>query len=95
MGIDIVHLAEFHFGRTPSMSTDERLRHLEVLHAECRRLSDDQFLLLPGEGPTHNNNLRSDNHQPAPQNLWFKIPGLPVWDDLRRGRLPWTGCELY
>lgn len=51
MGIDIVHLAEFHFGRTPRMNQDERLRHLELLHAECARLSDDQFLLLPGEEP--------------------------------------------
>ena len=51
MGVDIVHLAEFHFGATPRMKTIERLRHLDVLHAECKRLSDEGFLLLPGEEP--------------------------------------------
>jgi hypothetical protein len=51
MGIDVVHLAEFHFGATPRMDQPERQRHLEVLHAECARLSDDELLLLPGEEP--------------------------------------------
>ena len=37
MGIDIVHLAEFHFGRTPRMTMAERVQHLELLHAECTR----------------------------------------------------------
>lgn len=51
MGINAVHLAEFHFGHTPRMNTAERMRHLDVLHAECRRLSSEDFLLLPGEEP--------------------------------------------
>ncbi|HTU24404.1 MAG TPA: hypothetical protein VMF30_03330, partial [Pirellulales bacterium] len=48
-GIDIVHLAEFHNSKTPQLPTDERLRQLRALHSECQRLSDDSFLLLPGE----------------------------------------------
>ncbi len=51
MGVDIVHLAEFHFGRTPRLSASERLPQLELMHRECARLSDDGFLLLPGEEP--------------------------------------------
>ena len=51
-GVDIVHLAEFHNGQTPRLPAPERLRQLRTLHAECARLSDDQFLLLPGEEPT-------------------------------------------
>jgi hypothetical protein len=51
LGIDIVHLAEFHFGETPRWKTAQRLRQLDVLHAECARLSDEDFLLLPGEEP--------------------------------------------
>ncbi|HEX4145489.1 MAG TPA: hypothetical protein VHY91_18430 [Pirellulales bacterium] len=50
-GIDIVHLAEFHNSATPKLATDERLRQLRALHAECQRLSNDSFLLLPGEEP--------------------------------------------
>src|SRR5262249_34997502 len=49
-GVDIVHLAEFHVAHTPEFIT-ERLRHLRTLHSECRRLSNDRFLLLPGEEP--------------------------------------------
>ena len=51
MGVDIVHLAEFHFGATPRMDQTQRLEHLEHLHAEAQRLSDAKFLLLPGEEP--------------------------------------------
>ncbi len=50
-GIDIVHLAEFHVGGTPRLGTTERLRQLRLMHAECARLSRDNFLLLPGEEP--------------------------------------------
>ena len=51
MGVDIVHLAEFHKGATPKLGTHERLEQLKVMHDECARLSGDGFLLLPGEEP--------------------------------------------
>jgi hypothetical protein len=51
MGVDIVHLAEFHRGPTPKLDTMERLEQLKVMHDECERLSGDGFLLLPGEEP--------------------------------------------
>jgi hypothetical protein len=50
-GVDIVHLAEFHVGGTPRLGTEERLRQLRLMHAECARLSGENFLLLPGEEP--------------------------------------------
>jgi hypothetical protein len=49
-GVDIVHLAEFHVAHTPEFVA-ERLPQLKALHAECRRLSGERFLLLPGEEP--------------------------------------------
>lgn len=73
MGIDIVHIAEFHFGRTPRMTMDERVQHLELLHAECARLSDDQFLLLPGEEP----NVHLGGH-------WISFFPKPVYWVLNR-----------
>lgn len=51
MGVDIVHLGEFHVGETPGLGTEERLAQLKVMHEECERLSDNDFLLLPGEEP--------------------------------------------
>ncbi|MHC4994867.1 MAG: CehA/McbA family metallohydrolase domain-containing protein, partial [Planctomycetota bacterium] len=50
-GVDIVHLAEFHRGPTKRLDATQRLNQLDMLHAECRRLSNDRFLLLPGEEP--------------------------------------------
>lgn len=49
-GVDIVHLAEFHIGWTPELRA-QRLELLKTMHDECARLSDDNFLLLPGEEP--------------------------------------------
>ena len=72
-GIDIVHLAEFHFGKTPRMKTDERLRYLELLHSECKRLSNDEFLLLPGEEP----NVHLGGH-------WISFFPKPVYWVLNR-----------
>lgn len=51
MGVDMVHMAEFHFGRTPRLGTEERLAQLQVMHEEFARLSNDEFLLIPGEEP--------------------------------------------
>jgi hypothetical protein len=49
-GIDIVQLAEFHVQHTPELNT-QRINLLRTMHRECRRLSDADFLLLPGEEP--------------------------------------------
>ena len=51
-GIQIVHLAEFHnrLGRS-RRDPVKALPLLKTLHEECARLSDNGFLLLPGEEP--------------------------------------------
>ena len=72
-GIDIVHLAEFHFGATPRMAMAERIRHLELLHAECQRLSGERLLLLPGEEP----NVHLGGH-------WISFFPQPVYWVLNR-----------
>ncbi|HEY1378786.1 MAG TPA: hypothetical protein VGF55_18445 [Gemmataceae bacterium] len=69
-GVDIVHLAEFHVPHTPEMSA-RRLELLKTLHAECRRLSDDRFLLLPGEEP----NVYLGGH-------WISLFPKPVYWEL-------------
>ncbi len=75
MGVDIVHLAEFHRGRTPRLKTAERLSQLKVMHDECARLSESDFLLLPGEEP----NVHLGGH-------WISFFPKPVYWVLNRGR---------
>ncbi|CAN5400062.1 hypothetical protein BH11BAC3_BH11BAC3_00810 [soil metagenome] len=50
-GIDIVHLAEFHYTAHPKGPDDQRLIELKALFDVCKQFSDDTFLLLPGEEP--------------------------------------------
>ena len=50
-GIDIVHLAEFHYTAHPKGPDDKRLLELKTLHDMCRKYSDSKLLLLPGEEP--------------------------------------------
>lgn len=66
-GADIVHLAEFHVGHTPDFVA-QRLPQLELMHNECRRLSNDKFLLLPGEEP----NVHLGGH-------WISLFPKPVY----------------
>ena len=51
MGVNIVHLAEFHYTAHPKGPDEQRLLELKTLFQECKRLSAGNFLLLPGEEP--------------------------------------------
>jgi hypothetical protein len=66
-GVDIAHLAEFHVNHTQEMNAN-RLSLLKTLHSECRRLSNDEFLLLPGEEP----NVYLGGH-------WISLFARPVY----------------
>ena len=50
-GVDIVHLGEFHYTAHPKGPDEQRLLELKTLFDMCKRYSDKQFLLLPGEEP--------------------------------------------
>lgn len=50
-GIDIVHLAEFHYTAHPQGPDELRLLELKMLFDMCKKYSDSQLLLLPGEEP--------------------------------------------
>lgn len=51
LGVDIVHLGEFHYTAHPKGPDSLRIKELKTLFDECRRLSKGGFLLLPGEEP--------------------------------------------
>jgi len=49
MGVNMVHLAEFHGDGHPQDPGPLRLPELQAIFDECRRLSDRELLLIPGE----------------------------------------------
>ncbi|UII19930.1 hypothetical protein [Fulvivirga ligni] len=51
MGVDIVHLGEFHYTAHPKGPDSLRLEELKALFDLCANASDNEFLLLPGEEP--------------------------------------------
>jgi hypothetical protein len=51
LGVNIVHLAEFHYTAHPKGPDEQRLLELKSLFDQCSRLSSTNFLLLPGEEP--------------------------------------------
>ncbi|PQO45776.1 hypothetical protein [Blastopirellula marina] len=66
-GVEMVHLAEFHVHHSPEF-IDQRLPQLALMHEECRRLSGDDFLLIPGEEP----NVQLGGH-------WISMFPRPVY----------------
>ena len=68
LGIDIVHLGEFHYTAHPKGPDSLRLKELSTLFDECKRLSDEEFLLLPGEEP----NVYFGGH-------WMQVFPKPVY----------------
>lgn len=50
-GIDMVHLGEFHYTAHPKGPDEVRLKELQALFEQCKRLSSKDFLLMPGEEP--------------------------------------------
>ncbi|MES2810738.1 MAG: hypothetical protein V4619_19035 [Bacteroidota bacterium] len=51
LGVNIVHLGEFHGTGHPKGPDSLRLNELHTLFQECEKESKDNFLLLPGEEP--------------------------------------------
>nr|WKN36080.1 hypothetical protein K4G66_27315 [Tunicatimonas sp. TK19036] len=53
IGVNIVHLGEFHGPGSPRGPEIKRFSELKLLFEECERLSTGDFLLLPGEEPNN------------------------------------------
>ncbi|HEV3120460.1 MAG TPA: hypothetical protein VGY53_01090, partial [Isosphaeraceae bacterium] len=49
MGVNLVHLAEFHGDGHPRDNGPVRLNELDAMFSECKRLSDPEILFMPGE----------------------------------------------
>ena len=73
MNVEIVHLGELHLSGEDLDRAGDRLTLLRTIHAETARLSDDEFLLLPGEEP----NVHLGGH-------WMSLFPKPVYWTLDR-----------
>lgn len=51
MGVNIMHLGEYHLAGNPRDLGPRRLPELKLMFEECARLSEADFLMLPGEEP--------------------------------------------
>ncbi|WPR73390.1 hypothetical protein [Algoriphagus sp. NG3] len=51
MGVNIMHLGEYHLAGNPRDPGPRRLPELKLMHEESDRLSSGDFLMIPGEEP--------------------------------------------
>ncbi len=51
MGVNIMHLGEYHLAGNPGDSGPRRLPELDLMFEESARLSSGDFLMIPGEEP--------------------------------------------
>ncbi len=80
LGVDMVHLGEFHYTAHPHGPDSVRLRELKALFDQCERLSGKDFLLIPGEEP----NEFFGGH-------WLQVFPKPVyWVMSRRKEVPFV-----
>jgi hypothetical protein len=81
MGVEIVHLAEFHGDGHPQDPGPSRLAEMQAMFNECRRLSDDQLLLLPGEEANSHLGLSQPGKHPG---HWMYLFPRPVYWTMKR-----------
>src|SRR5204863_1894867 len=92
-GVDIAHLAEFHYEAGSGIPETNRLHKLKVMHDETRHLSDSELLVLPGEEP----NIQLGGHRislfPKPVNWTLnRLEGKPFVEEIEgRGKVYHVG----
>jgi len=91
MGVNIVHLAEFHGDGDPDDPGPRRLPQMKGMFELCRKYSDEKFLLIPGEeGNKYLGNPAPREHPghwmylfPKPIYLtWVRSEGKPFMEDV-------------
>jgi hypothetical protein len=83
MGVEMVHLAEFHGDGHPQDQGPVRLLEMQAMFDECRRLSDGELLVLPGEEA----NTYLGLPQPGKHGgHWMYLFPRPVYWTMKRGQ---------
>jgi hypothetical protein len=81
LGVDMVHLADFHGDGHQFDPGPLRLPELEALFEECRRLSDERLLLIPGEEVNTYLGLAQPGRHPG---HWMSLFPKPLYWILKR-----------
>ncbi|PYI87713.1 MAG: hypothetical protein DME26_05280 [Verrucomicrobia bacterium] len=81
MGVNAVHLAEFHGDGHPKDPGPLRLPELEAMFDECRRHSDANFLLIPGEEGNDFLGIKEPGKHPG---HWMGLFPKPVYWIMQR-----------
>jgi len=81
MGVNAVHLADFHGDGHQKDPGPLRLPELEMLFRECARLSDEEFLLIPGEEVNEFLGLPAEGRHPG---HWMSLFPRPVYWVMQR-----------
>ena len=81
LGVNVLHLADFHGDGHPKDPGPLRLPELEMLFRECERLSGRDFLLLPGEEINDYLGIKEKGKHPG---HWMSLFPRPVyWTQVR------------
>jgi hypothetical protein len=86
MGVDMVHLAEFHGDGHPADPGPKRLPELKAMFDECRRLSDGELLLIPGEEANAYLGLPAPGRHPG--HWLYLFPRAVMWTMKRAAGQP-------
>lgn len=81
LGVQALHLGEFHGDGHPKDPGSVRLRELEAMFAECRRLSDERLLVIPGEELNEYLGIEEPGKHPG---HWMTLFPRPVYFTMRR-----------
>jgi hypothetical protein len=81
MGVNAVHLGDFHGDGHQFDPGPIRLQELDALFKECRRLSDDKLLLIPGEEVNTYLGLNEPGKHPG---HWMSLFPKPIYWVLKR-----------
>ncbi len=81
LGVEAVHVAEFHGDGHPDDPGPLRLPDLAAMFEECRRLSDDKLLLIPGEEANLYLGPRKPGRNPG---HWLEMFPKPVFFTMKR-----------
>ena len=76
MGVDAVHIADFHGDGHQNDPGPLRLPEMQAMFKECRRLSDEKFLLIPGEEISGILGITAKNQHPG---HWMTLFPKPVY----------------
>jgi hypothetical protein len=88
MGVDMVHLGEFHGDGNPRDPGPLRLPEMQTMFEECRRWSDDKLLLIPGEEANVYLGLQLEGKHPG---HWLYLFPRPVyWTMVRAADQPFV-----